>query len=193
MDTLALYYNTNLFNAHGITAPPRTWEEFNDVVKRTTVVGSEGAILQAGATLGASNNVEYADDILEMFMLQNGAQLVDFAQRKATFAQVKVTQEGESFFPGENALTYYTNFADPSKETYTWSRRMGDAKTSFTNGQAVMYIGYAQDLPSIRESGVSFNVAPLPQVKDRTKEPAYIDSTLARYWAGVVSATSQLG
>src|SRR3989344_6118295 len=32
VDTLALFYNKTLFNTHGITKPPETWEEFNEVV-----------------------------------------------------------------------------------------------------------------------------------------------------------------
>ncbi len=191
VDSLALYYNTNLFNAHGVVSAPRTWEAFNDVVKRTTIVAEDGTILQAGATLGTQNNVEHADDIVETLMLQNGARMADTENNRARFADETRTPQGDaSFSPGENALTYYTNFADPAKEAYTWSRREGDAKTTFLNGRAAMYVGYASELSEMRESGLPFDVAPLPQVVDRTQNPSYTDVVLARYWAGAVSIAS---
>lgn len=191
VDTLALYYNTDIFNTSGVTAPPKTWEEFNEVVRRTVIRSEEDTILQAGATIGTQNNVPHADDILETLMLQNGAQMVDVEKGRVLFNESRRSSDDTAFNPGENALTYYTNFADPARDVYTWSRRQGKALSTFTDGDAAMYIGYAQDIGAIRDSGIPFNVAPLPQVTDRQTNPNYIDTVLARYWAGAVSPESQ--
>jgi len=190
MDTLALYYNKDIFNAHSVINPPKTWAEFNNVVKQTTILGTDGAILQSGAALGTQNNIKHADDILEMFMLQNGAQLADSSEKKATFANERSTQEGTTFSAGQNALSYYTNFADPSRDVYTWSRRQGDALDFFTQGKSAMYVGYAADLSSVKASGINFDVVALPQITNRNLNPSYIDKNLARYWAGAVSYAS---
>jgi len=36
VDTIALYYNKDMFNDAGITKPPETWEDFNDAVRLLT-------------------------------------------------------------------------------------------------------------------------------------------------------------
>src|SRR3989344_8589877 len=37
VDTLALYYNKDIFNSLGIAKPPQTWNEFNDTVEKVTL------------------------------------------------------------------------------------------------------------------------------------------------------------
>ena len=40
IDSMQLYYNKDIFNAAGITAPPKTWQEFSQYVQKLTVVDS---------------------------------------------------------------------------------------------------------------------------------------------------------
>ncbi len=54
VDTLGLYYNKDLFNQAGITAPPATWNDFVEDVKKLTKVGGTGLIQQAGAAIGTA-------------------------------------------------------------------------------------------------------------------------------------------
>jgi multiple sugar transport system substrate-binding protein len=47
-DAYGLYYNTDLFKKHGITAPPKTASEFADMAKKLTEYNSDGSIKVAG-------------------------------------------------------------------------------------------------------------------------------------------------
>lgn len=189
VDTLALYYNKNIFNSSGVALPPKTWEEFNNVVRSTTQKSGADTILRAGAAIGVADNVDYADDILTALMLQSGTVMVD-SKGSATFNRSVSSSEG-MHTPGEAALEYYTSFADPAKTTYTWNRRLENSKNAFKNGSSAMYFGYAKDLIDIRQSNISFGVTALPQIKDRTQDPSYTDLNYASYWAGAVAKSSK--
>ena len=47
IDTLALYYNRDLFNNAGITLPPENWEEFNSAVERLTTLDADANVVRA--------------------------------------------------------------------------------------------------------------------------------------------------
>lgn len=190
VDTLALYYNKKIFNAVGIVFPPKTWEEFNQAVIKTAQISEAGTILRSGAAIGAAFNVNHASDLLSAIMLQTGAQMIDPNTGKAVFDK-EVSLDGKSFSPGESALRFYTDFTNPSTAVYTWNRRLADSLSSFINGDTAMYFGYARDMEIIKKSDISFAVAPLPQVKDQTKDPSYLDLNYAKYWAESVNKLSR--
>src|SRR3989344_1218942 len=73
VDTLALYYNKDIFNTVGIAKPPASWEDFNEAVKKITVRDSKGNITRSGATIGTARNINRSTDILMLLMLQSGA------------------------------------------------------------------------------------------------------------------------
>jgi multiple sugar transport system substrate-binding protein len=47
-DAQGLYYNTDLFKKHGITAPPKTISELTDMAKKLTEYNADGSIKVAG-------------------------------------------------------------------------------------------------------------------------------------------------
>ena len=51
-DTLALYYNIDLFNSAGIVFPPKDWEEFTKYSQALTKRKQSGDIAVSGAALG---------------------------------------------------------------------------------------------------------------------------------------------
>jgi len=83
VDTLALYYNKDLFDAAGIAQAPTTWEEFQADVIALTQYADDGSVLQSGASLGTTGNVDRASDIIQALMLQNGTKMVDERARIA--------------------------------------------------------------------------------------------------------------
>jgi ABC-type glycerol-3-phosphate transport system substrate-binding protein len=76
-DSLALYYNKDLFEKAKIESPPKTWKEFKKVVKRLTVADRENKITQLGAALGTGKNINRSPDILALLMMQGGAKVID--------------------------------------------------------------------------------------------------------------------
>lgn len=186
VDTLALYYNKDLFNAAGIAQAPTTWEDFQSDVIALTKYGDDGSITQSGASLGTVNNVDRSSDILQVLMLQNGTSMVDEKGRVAFNAIPKGL--GDGVFPGLDAVRFFTDFANPVKETYTWNTDFSANVDAFASGQTAMMLGYSYHLPIIQAAAPSSNigVALLPQIGGGAKK-----ANFANYWVESVSKDTQ--
>ena len=188
VDTLAMYYNKDLLNNAGIAQPPAFWnKEFQDDVKKMTKQDLKGQIVQSGVALGGSTNIERASDILSVLMMQNGAQMADDYGR-VTFDQVPDALRAQNYSPGLEALRFYSDFANPGKEVYSWNKDMEDSLQMFTEGKLGIMFGYAYQLPTIRAQApkLNFSVAPLPQIEGNTR-----NINFANYWVETVSNKSK--
>ncbi|HDH07757.1 MAG TPA: extracellular solute-binding protein, partial [Candidatus Moranbacteria bacterium] len=77
VDSLALYYNKDLFNAEGIASPPDTWEKFDEAVKKLTKIDQYNNPTLSGAAMGTAYNINRSTDILGLRMFQNGNQMIN--------------------------------------------------------------------------------------------------------------------
>jgi len=182
MDTMALYWNKDIFNARGISRPPQTWDEFNSDVLKLTTFDTQGNITLSGATIGTAKNINRSTDLLGLLMLQNGTQMTDSSNMSATFSQ-PVNQQSV----GESALQYYTDFANPSKQLYTWNDSQHYSIDAFQEGKVAMLFNYSHNIDVLRAKSPRFNfgVAPMPQFANANKLVNY-----ANYWAPTVSKAS---
>jgi len=182
VDTLGLYYNKDLFNEAGITAPPQKWSEFMDDVRRLTRIGKDSEILQSGAAIGTAYNINRSTDILNLLMLQNGTTMVNPLTRRALFDQI-VKNGDQSLSPGENALNFYTQFANNNSSIYTWNPRLHYSIDAFSEGSAAMMLNYSWHMDTIAAKApkLNFAVAPVPQLPNM---PAV---NYANYWGYAVA------
>lgn len=183
MDTLGLYYNKDLLNAAGIPNPPETWQDFQDQVKKLVKFDSQNNILQAAAGIGSSRNVERSTDLLTVLMMQNGARMTDDAGN-LFFHVIPPELSGQREEPPSySALTFYTDFANPSKETYTWNAQQPNSLDAFVQGKTAFFFGYAYHLPQIqaRAPKINLGITKLPQIEGNPVK------NFANYWAWVVS------
>lgn len=187
VDSLALFYNKDLLNSKGIANPPANWAEFNTDVKKLTQRDDKNNILLAGAALGTAKNINRSTDVLAMLMMQNGAKMVQDDKNAAAFDRSSTLASGQFFNPGENALIFYTNFANPVKEVYTWNQYQHYSIDAFVEGKAAMMLNYSYQIPVIqaRSPHLNFDVAPLPQIAKDSRV-----MTFANYWGLAVSKTS---
>ncbi len=187
LDSLVMFYNHDLLNAAGFATPPANWTDFKNAAQKITRIDKQGRLLQSGTSLGEADNVPYAADILAALMLQNNTPMVDSGGTRATFNQ-QVTVGGETYSPGADAVRFYTDFANPSKETYSWSKDEPPAWTAFAEGRVGFTFGYWRDYQSLQQSSprVTVGVANFPQI-DNTVRPAY----LASYNVAAVTRQSQ--
>jgi len=153
MDTLALFYNKDLFNAAGIAEPPAMWDEVATTSRMLTHLGPGGDITASGIALGSARNVEHSFEIMSALMLQKGG--ISSVAGKASFGAGAGT-----------ALAFYTSFADPAKQNFSWSKSASDSLDAFAQGTTAMMIGFAGDIERIRARNphLNFAIAPLPQV-----------------------------
>ena len=184
VDTLALFYNKDIFNAARIAAPPKTWDEMHSVVEKITQVNRVGTIEQSAAALGTAANVNRAMDIVQLLMMQSGVPMV------TNQGAVDITGANNA---GKLALTFYTDFANKAKKVYTWDLQQDFSIDAFAEGETAMMFNYSYHVPTViaknprLQLGVNFGIAPMPQITD-TPNDRTID--FAAYWPFGVSISS---
>src|SRR3989344_3919950 len=163
VDTLAIFYNKDMLNIAGITTPPKNWEEFNKSVELLTKLDSSGNIIQAGAAIGTSENINRSTDILSALFLQGGTKMTNAGNTSATF-----TRHVNSVRVGENALQYYTDFANTKKSVYTWNDSRHYSIDAFIEGKVAMMLNYSHQIHVVRGrfDRLNFSIAPLPQFSE---------------------------
>lgn len=179
LDTLALYYNKDIFNANGILVAPQTWDDFIADADQIRQLNSARSLSLSGAALGWSQNINHASDILSALMLQGGGRL-NSGQNGAIRFQPSAVQ----------ALQFYTQFADPSSQNYSWDQSFPDSRSAFLQGKTAMVIDYADFRDAIKKQNPFFNfsVGALPQ---RAGSLASDMATFARYAGVAVWAQSK--
>lgn len=180
VDTLALYYNNNLFNSAGIAAPPKTWQEFQQDVIKLTQVSRLGVIGQSGAALGTAVNINRAPDILQMLMMQSGLKIIDTSRGER---RIDIASD-----IGERALAFYTDFSNKSKQVYTWDISQDYSIDAFAEGKTAMLFNYSYQIPVVKAKNprLQFSIARVPQIGGNTTPV-----TFASYWPFAVSASSR--
>jgi len=183
LDTLVMYFNRDLLSNAGIAQPASDWKTFQEHVKLLTRLDETGAIIQSGAAIGGSVNVERSFDILSLLMMQNGAQMTDPNSGQAIFDRIPPEMTGRPEPPGAEALTFYTDFANPEKEVYTWNDLMPGSLQAFVNGQTAYFFGYSYHLNAIRNANedLNFGIAAFPQIEGNNPV------NYANYWVETVS------
>jgi ABC-type glycerol-3-phosphate transport system substrate-binding protein len=174
MDTLALYYNEDIFQTYE-KEPPTTWEELRELATALTTKDEDGRILVAGVALGITSNVDHWSDILGLLMLQNGVDLTSPAA---------CSQKGEEkICLGADALTFYTLFKKIDK---VWDKTMPPSTTAFASGKLAMYFAPSWRVFNIKEINpeLRFKVIPVPQVSGG-------NVTWASFWVEGVAKKSQ--
>lgn len=153
MDSLALFYNKDIFDAAGIAKPPATWDELVSVSRALTKIAPNGDILQSGAALGAARNISSALELASALMLQQGDAIVG--------------QDGHMDFQhgAGQALQFYASFADRKSPNFSWTGNMQNSLDAFAQGDAAMAFGGSGDIQKIilKNPHLNFAVAPLPQ------------------------------
>lgn len=174
IDTLALFVNTQLFEAAGITEYPETWDDFVRVSRTLTVRDDTGGTQTAGAALGGFDNVAHASDIVSLLMVQNGADMMNLSGSRRKNA--------------EDALEFYASFIND--ENKVWDESMDNSKLAFAKGNLAMYFGYSWDIFEIKKANpdLQFKIVSVPHVSGVNPNR---DKTIASYWVEGVSIKSK--
>lgn len=166
VDPLVMYWNRDIFNDAVIPEPPKYWDEFVTLAPKLTVKNQSLGIERSAVALGEFRNVNNAKQILSMLIMQAGNPI---AVRSSGRVESALTNAfGYPVPPANSALSFYTQFANPSQTVYTWNRSMsGNAETLFRKGLVAMYFGFASELPVLREKNpnLNFGVALMPQTR----------------------------
>lgn len=180
VSTLGLFYNTEIFKAANLN-PPTNWDEFVDVSRKLTQKNGS-TVTRAGAIMGTPF-VHQAVDIESLLMMQNGASMTDTPPTKALFAQ----PDKAGTAVGAKALDFYTSFARPGKENYSYSDSLGYSVQAFAEGKAAMMLNYPFKSAEVDQFNpqATYKMTKIPQIKGESQ------INFAQYWAEMVSKESR--
>lgn len=178
MDMMAVFYNKDLLDRAGIPETPKTWEEFQAAAKKITKYDKKtGKIIQSGTALGTGNNIPGSDDLLYLLFRQSN---IGFVARDG---QAVFNLSGQS----TQIMDFYTDFANPARDTYSWSPEQGDALEAFLNGKVGFFFGYSYHLPTVRTRASQFDFRLMPLFQLSQDAPVNV----ASYWIQSVLAKSK--
>ncbi len=177
VDTPVLLYNKDVFNAAGIAEPPKNWDEVIQVSRALTKKSPDGGIIQSGLAMGAYKNVEDAFGIINSLFLQKGDPVVDRASGRAVLDDRAL-----------DALAFYTSFANPSLQNFSWNDQKKNSLDVFAEGDAAMVIAYTRNIARISAKNpfLNFGILPFPQRKSGRTQAVY-----GEYFFPAVSKLSQ--
>ncbi len=184
IDPLVLYANTPLLASAGVAKPPATWDALTGLVPAVSGLTPARQITRALIALGTYDNVHDARGILSALFLQLGVPLVTY---DGTMFSVDLSGGGGSGTPpGQSVVRFYTQFADPSKVSYTWNTALPDSQQAFTAGTLALYIGYVSEASLVRAANpnITVSVSPLPQPS--TQLAAGVKTAYGRIYAFMI-------
>jgi ABC-type glycerol-3-phosphate transport system substrate-binding protein len=163
IDPLVMYWNRDLFTDAGVANPPVAWTELFALVPKFTKKDATGNILQSLVAFGEVRNVSHAKDVLSLLALQAGTPIVAYDGQGALRSVFNI--KGPTLVPAESAVSYFTEFSNPIKPSYSWNRALPNDRGAFVAGRLALYFGYASELSAIRAANpnLNFDVAMAPQ------------------------------
>ncbi|MFA5996246.1 MAG: extracellular solute-binding protein [Candidatus Paceibacterota bacterium] len=163
VDPLVLFSNQSILASSGIAKPPLSWEALTGLVPHVAQITPTKQVTRGLIALGTYDNVRNARGILSSLFLQTGIPLSLYSN-----GEIVANLSGSSSdnaTPGQAVLNFYTQFADPSKVSYTWNASLQNSQQAFLAGDLALYLGYVSEARFLRSANpnLNFNVSELPQ------------------------------
>lgn len=167
VDPYVLYWNRTLFSEAGIARPPRYFDEFADLAPLLSKSTEGGTLTQSAVALGEWGNVNHAKEILTSLIVGLGNTVIS-KNENGVYVATLTERNDNGVSAAESALRFYTDFADPVKNTYSWNRSLPNSRDAFLAGTVAMYLGRASEVFTLRSGNpnLNFDVAPYPLVRD---------------------------
>lgn len=182
IDPFFFFWNRDHLQSAGIAKPPTQWSAIPGLSERLTVRDRSFEISRSTIALGESANINNARDIVATFLLQSGNSITEYSGQSLV-----ATLGGNKVQTSVDALTFFTQFSNPTYPLYTWNRSLPEARDAFIADRLTFYLGFASEARIIRDKNpnLNFDIAPMPQPLS-----AKIKTTLARSYGIVALRTS---
>lgn len=168
IDPMVMYWNRTTFRNASITTAPIYWDQVRAIVPLLTEKDPEFNIYKSAIAMGEFRNIKNAKGILSTLMLQAGTPIVE--RKNGGYVSALSERYGYKIKPAEAALSYFSQFANPVQESYTWNRSLKDAQDMFVSGDLAMYLGFASEYQTIKERNpnLNFDIAQMPKSREGT-------------------------
>ena len=153
---VALFYNTDLFKAAGISSPPKTWDEFAETAQK--LLNPEKKHFAVTGTLQAEPPTNMTYEIYPL-LLQAGAKIIDGSTNKAVFNSPE----------GVAAIEWYLQRVNKDKISVPGVLSNGEKekRANFASGNvAMMFEGpWGIAIQKQLNPNLNYDIAPLPAGK----------------------------
>lgn len=175
IDPLVLYSNRTILSSNAIARPPATWEALVGLVPSVAVTTPSRQVTRALIGLGTYDNVSNARAILSTLFLQTGVVLSGYMPGGNIVADLGENTASTGVPPGRSVLSFYTQFADPAKVSYTWNASLRNSEQMFLTGDTALYLGYASRAAFLKAANPNLNfvVTAIPQPATATSKSVY--------------------
>lgn len=164
VDPLVLFANRSLLSSSGIATPPATWEAVTGLVPRVALFTPNRQITRGLIALGGYRNVTNARGILSLLFLQTNVPISGYGATGVLAADLGI-QSGGGMPAGQSVVMFYTQFADPSKVSYTWNASLPESARMFLSAELALYLGYLSETRYLRAANPNIDllVSSVPQ------------------------------
>ncbi len=163
VDPLVMYINKDIYDNASLAIYPKTWGDFINLPKYLTKLDKDNNIIQSAVAFGSPNNTLNTKAILSMLTIQAGSPIVE---RNGNSYAVRMSGKNQTDSnPLNTATTYFLQFSDPTKATYSWNRSQPEAEDSFLSGNLASYFGLASELSDLKSKNphLNFDITTVPQ------------------------------
>jgi multiple sugar transport system substrate-binding protein len=153
---VALFYNTDLFKAAGISGPPKTWDEFAEYSRKLTNPSKRQFAITGTLQGEPPTNMTYE---IYPLLLQAGAKIIDGSTNKAVFNSPE----------GVAAIEWYIDRINKDKVSVPGVLSNGEKekRANFASGNvAMMFEGpWGVAIQKQLNPNLNYDIAPLPAGK----------------------------
>ena len=169
IDPMVMYWNRDIFTNASLVSPPSRWSEFYGLVPQIVTRNSAGDITRSFVSFGEYQNVSHAKEILSTFIMQAGNSIVT---SKNGFLTADIETDANSQNGAARAVGFFTEFARPDKDSYSWNRSLPYSRSMFDAGDLALYFGYASEYGDIKQKNphLNFDITVMPQADQAMKK-----------------------
>ncbi len=162
IDPLVMYWNRTIFTEAKLTQPPKYWDEFYNLANIITRKDGALNISKSATALGEFANISHAKEIVLNLAMQAGTPVTTWNDDKVQ--SVFANSFNKPTVPAEAAVNFYTEFANPSKPSYSWNRSLPNSTNYFLGGDLALYFGFAKEISSLqlKNPNLNFDAAVMP-------------------------------
>ena len=165
VDPMVMFWNRDMLSTAGIALPPKTWTDVIAMAPKLTTKDGNGNIIQSTLAFGEWDNVPYAKNILATLMFQGGTPIDSADPSTGALSSDLSERNSQGISGAEEAVKFFTQFADPSQDLYSWNRSEPMADSAFLAGDVAFYFAPASQTVALRarNPNLNFAVAEMPQ------------------------------
>ncbi len=166
IDPLVMYYSRSMLDANGVVAPPAFWDDLIDLIPKLSKKDDSNKIIKSAVALGHYSNVNNSKEILSALFMQTGNPIV--WEKDGVFDSSLNNNAFNPKFDLSSILKFYTDFADPNKDVYSWNKSFPNSSDAFSAENLALYFGFGSELSSLvnKNPNQDLAVAPFPQIKN---------------------------